>query len=190
MSDPKPTSAAEAPERFSNPERFPNVDRLMELGTDKDKKGSADPKEPREKSLWTILLQLRPFLPYLTRLVPMLDVAVAPLQNAGLASDVRKAVAQSMSDSTAKLESTLQSGQRELSTTVTAAFDRQSSQLERLEQELTRLRQASDKFAAAEAEIARDLDRLGKLAIVSAVSLGVLLLALIVMTGVLLAHSH
>jgi hypothetical protein len=180
MSQEKPTPAAKAPERF------PNVDRLIELGSDKDKKGPVDPKEPREGSLWKLLLQLRPFLPYLARLVPMLDVVAAPLQSAGLSSDVRKAVAQSVAESTAKL----QSAQRDLSITVTSALDQQSSQLERLEQDLTRLRQAADKFAAAEAEVARDLDRLGRLAILSAVSLGVLLVALIVMTGILMAHSH
>jgi hypothetical protein len=170
---------------------YPHVDRLIELGSDKDDKDSEDPtppdsREPREKSLWKLLLQLRPFLPYLTRLVPVLDVVAAPLQNAGMASDVRKAVAQSMADATAKLEST----QRELRTALTSALDQQTLQLKRLDEELTRLRQASEKVATAQADVVRDLDRLGKLARLYVAGLGVMLLALIVMTGVLLAHSH
>ena len=144
MAQEKPTASAEAPERF------PHVDRLIDLASDKNKKksgstdpGSADPKEPRESSMWKLLLQLRPILPYLARLVPMLDVAVAPLQSAGLSSDVRKAVAQSMADSIAKLESS----QRELNTTFTSALDRQGTQLSQLEDQLSRLRQASEKLA-------------------------------------------
>ena len=94
--------------------------------------------------MWKLLLQLRPFLPYLARLVPMLEMAVGPLQSAGMSSDIRKAVAGSIADSTAKIESI----QRDLGTAFTSAFDRQSAQLTRLEDELTRLRQASEKFAA------------------------------------------
>ncbi len=179
-------------------ERFPNVDRLIELASDPDKKGSprgSGEPEPRVKSMWKLLLQLRPFLPYLARMVPILDVVAGPLQSAGVSSDIRKAVAESMADSTVKLQSTLQaelqaelqSGQRDLEA-VTSALERQSAQLKRLEDEITRVRLASEKSAAAQADVARDLGRLNKLASLSAAGLAVLLLALVVMTAFMLAR--
>ena len=172
MPQEKSSPSAEAPERF------PTVDRLIELASDEDKKGSpkalGEPKEAREKSMWKLLLQLRPFLPYLARLVPILDVVAGPLQSAGVSNDIRKAVAQSMADSTVRLESVLeaelQSGQRDLNA-VTSALEQQSAHLERLEDELTRVRLASEKFAAAQADVARDLGRLSKLASLSAAGL-------------------
>ena len=78
--------------------------------------------------MWKLLLQLRPFLPYLARMVPILDVVAGPLQSAGVSSDIRKAVAQSMADSTvirleSELQAELQSGQRDLDA-VTSALER------------------------------------------------------------------
>jgi hypothetical protein len=189
MPEEKPSPSAEASERF------PNVDRLIELASDEDKKGSpkgsGEPKEAREKSMWKLLLQLRPFLPYLARMVPILDVVAGPLQSAGVSSDIRKAVAESMADSNAKLQSILQaelqSGQRDLNA-VTSALEQQSTQLKRLEDELKRVRLASEKYAAAQADVARDLGRLSKLASLSAAGLAVLLLALVVMTALMLAR--
>src|ERR1700758_4372727 len=158
-----------------------------------DQKPTAPPKAPspnlkeaRDKSMWKLLLQLRPFLPYLARLVPMLEMAVGPLQSAGMSSDIRKAVAGSIADSTAKIESI----QRDLSAAVTSAFDRQSAQLTRLEDELTRLRQASEKFGAAQADAARDLKSLTRLFQIAALGGAMLLMALIVMAAFLLTHSH
>jgi len=185
MAQEKTTAPAEAPERF------PRVDRLIDLASDKNKKGStdpgpADPKESRESSMWKLLLQLRPFLPYLARIVPMLDVAVAPLQSAGLSSDVRKAVAQSMADSVAKLES----GQRELNTTVISALDRQETQLSQLEDQLIRLRQASENLAAAQSSLGEDLKSIARLLQIIAIGGAVLLIALLIMIGVLLAHTR
>ena len=187
MPDQKPTAPAAAPVSF------PNVDRLIDLASDKDKKGSADRKEPQEKSVWKLLLQFRPFLPYIAKLVPMLDVAVGPLQSAGLASDVRKAVAESMAESGAKLQSILQSGlqsaQRDINT-VTTALDRQSSQLERLEQELTRLGQASEKAAAAQVSLGNDLRSLTRMIQMAVIGGATLLVALIVIAAILLTHSR
>lgn len=173
MPDEKPTAEA--------PAQFPNVNRLIEFASEKDPDAL---RKSREKSLWKLLLQLRPLLPYLARLVPILDVAVAPLQNAGLSSDVRNAVARSMADSTAKL----QSAQRELSAAVTSALDQQSVTLKHLEDELTGLRQASDKLAAAQAGLAEDLRSLTHLVKIAAVGGAILLVTLIVMTAILLTR--
>ncbi len=183
----KPTergAPASAPDRA----HYPNVDRLIELGSGKDDKGPPDPKEPRDNSMWKLLLQLRPFLPYLTRLVPVLDVVAAPLQNAGMTSDVRKAVAESMAESTSKLQTALQSGQRDVAAGVTSTLDKQSLQIKRLEEELARIRHAADKFAADQGDIARDVNQLARLVRISAAWLAVLLVVVIVMTGLLLVH--
>ena len=197
---PTTDAASTAGTAYPQVDRLP-VDRLMELASESksDKKApekkspnlpepldipDAGTQESRENPMWKILLQLRPFLPYLARMVPLLDVAVGPLQSAGLSSDVRKAVAQSVAESTAKIQSL----QRDLNTAVSSAIEEQSLQLTRLEEELTRVRQISDRFATAQVSIAEDLDRLGKLARISALGLGVLLVALIAMTAILLAR--
>ena len=163
--------------------QFPSVDRLIELASDKDDPGAANPKEAREKSMWKLLLQLRPFLPYLARLVPMLDVAVGPLQSAGISSDVRKAVAQSMAESAANLQPI----QRALNT-ATSALDQQSAQLKALEDELARLQQASEKAAAAQLSLSNDLRSLTRLIQIAGLGGIALLIALIVMAAILLAH--
>ena len=163
--------------------QFPSVDRLIELASDKDDPGAANPKEAREKSMWKLLLQLRPFLPYLARLVPKLDVAVGPLQSAGISSDVRKAVAQSMAESAANLQS-IQRGLH----TATSALDQQSAQLKALEDELARLQQASEKAAAAQLSLSNDLRSLTRLIQIASLGGIALLVALSVMAGILLAH--
>ena len=164
--------------------QFPSVDRLIELASDKDDPGAANPKEARKKSMWKLLLlQLRPFLPYLARLVPMLDVAVGPLQSAGISSDVRKAVAQSMAESATNLQSI----QRGLNT-ATSALDQQSAQLKALEDELARLQQASEKAAAAQLSLSNDLRSVTRLIQIAGLGGIALLIALIVMAAILLAH--
>ena len=174
MPDEKPSAPADAA-------RYPKVDRLFELASRKDASS-----EPRDKSMWKLLLQLRPFLPYLARLVPMLEFAVGPLQSAGLSSDVQKAVTQSMSDSVAKL----QSGQRELNTAMSTALDQQSVQLKRLEEEITRLRQVSETSAAEQARLRDDIRSATRLLRIAVFGGAVLLLALIIMAALLLARAH
>jgi len=71
---------------------------------------------------------------------------------------------------------------------VIAAVQEQALQLKRLEEELTRLRNASEKIGEAQASLAQDLASIHKLVALSAAGIGVLLIALIVMTAVLLAR--
>ncbi|MBV8629348.1 MAG: hypothetical protein JOZ83_00375 [Silvibacterium sp.] len=179
MADEKAGKSSEAASRF------PSVDRLIELASGKEDKGRSSSKEPTDKSMWKLLLQLRPLLPLLTRLVPMLDVAVAPLQTAGLSADVRKTVAESIADSTAKL----QSAQRDLNSTVTAALERQSATLMQLEQQLDRLRQANESLGAGQARLREELHALARVFQIAAIAAGILLVALIVMAGVMLVRA-
>src|SRR5271165_4521489 len=93
MNDEKPAKSREATSR--NP-AFPHVDRLIELASDNKPAEILIPEEAKnskENPMWKVLLQLKPLLPYLTRLVPLLDVALGPVQNAGVSNEVRQAMA-------------------------------------------------------------------------------------------------
>ena len=87
--------------------------------------------------MWKLLLQLKPLLPHLARLLPLLDIGLGPAQNAGLSNEVRQTVAK------------IQAIQQRLN----IAVQDQSVQLKRLEEELTRLRETSEKQAAAQTKL-------------------------------------
>jgi len=159
---------------FAHP-AFPNVDRLIELASDNKPAEILIPEEAKnskENPMWKVLLQLKPLLPHLTRLLPLLDIGLGSTQTAGLSNEVHQTVAK------------IQAIQRDLN----IAVQDQSLQLKLFEEELTRLRVASEKQAVAQAELVEGVDSLAKVVRVAGVALGVLLVTLIVMTAVLLAH--
>jgi len=175
MNDEKPAKPARADEAANPHPAFPHVDRLIELASD-DKPAEIliplEAKNSKENPMWKVLLQLKPLLPHFTRLLPLLDVALGPVQNAGLSNEVRQTVAK------------IQAIQRDLNI---AAQD-QSLQLKLLEEELTRLREASEKQAVAQTRLAEGVESLAELVRIAGIGLGLLLVALIVMTAVLLAR--
>jgi len=185
--DAKPVKSGSAAVREPSQGNYSNVDRLMEIASDRktatlappDPEDAEDP--PKDKSMWKLLLQLRPFLPYLTRLVPVLDVALGPLQNAGLSHEVKESIAQS----TARMQAI----QRDLSTAVTSAVEQQAVQLKRLEEETIRLREVAEVQARAQTLVAEDLRSLIRLVRIAAVGGGVLLVALIAMSAILLMQA-
>jgi hypothetical protein len=163
-----------------------NVDRLIDLASDKNRAelSRTDPdaaEQPKDKSMWKILLQLRPFLPYIARMVPVLDVALGPLQHAGLSHEVRESIAQS----TAKIQSI----QRDLSAAVTSAVEVQAVQLKRLEEEVTRLRETAEIQARAQALLVEDLRSLGRLFRFAMIGGAIGLVALIAMSAILLMQA-
>jgi len=188
--DVKPLKSGSATARQSS---HANVDRLIDLASDKSDKKVAelprtvpvdsrdDIEAPKDKSMWKLLLQLRPFLPYLTRLVPVLDVALGPLQQAGLSHEVRESIAQS----TAKL----QSMQRELSAAVTSAVEVQAVQLKRVEEEMIRLRETAEIQARTQTLLVEDLRSLGRLVRFALIGGAIGLLALIAMSAILLMQG-
>lgn len=165
MNDKKPAKA----------QAFPQVDRLIELASD-DKPAEIltpeDAENSKENPMWKLLLQLKPLLPHLTRLLPLLDIGLGPVQNAGLSNEVRQTVAK------------IQAIQQDLNIVV----QDQSVHLKLLEEELTRLRETSEKQAVAQTKLVEGVDSLAKLVRLAGLGLGVLLVTLIVMTAVLLAH--
>jgi hypothetical protein len=171
--------------RESSASTYVNVDRMMELASE-SKKAELPPPEisadqPKDKTMWKIFLQLRPFLPYLARLVPVLDVALGPLQTAGMSHEVKETIAQSTTK--------IQSIQRDLTTAVTSAVEQQAVQLKRLEEEMIRLREAAEIQLRAQTLLAEDLRTLTRLFRYAVIGGAVLLVALIAMSALLLTQA-
>ena len=185
--DAKPLKTGTSTVKESAADTYANVDRPIDLTSEKkrteivrpDPEGSGD--QAKDKSLWKIFLQLRPFLPYLTRLVPVLDVALGPLQSAGLSHEVRESIAQS----TAKIQSI----QRDLSTAVTSAVEQQAVELKRLEEEVIRLRETAEVAARAQTVLAEDLRSLARLFRFAVIGGAILLVGLIGMSAILLMQA-
>src|SRR5271163_4237924 len=175
MNDEKPAKPAKAGEAANPNPAYPRVDRLIDLASDDKPAEILIPEQAnnsKENPMWKVLLQLKPLLPHLTRLLPLLDLGLGSTQNAGLSNEVRQTVAK------------IQAIQRDLN----LAVQDQSLQLKLLEEELTRLSDASEKQAVAQTMLVENVESLAKLVRVVSIGLGVLLVALIVMTAVLLAH--
>ena len=174
MNDEKPAKPRRAQEAASS--LHPNVDRLIELASDDKPAEILSPEEATDskgKPMWKILLQLKPLLPYLARLLPLLDIGIIPAQNAGLSNEVRQAIAK------------IQTIQRD----VDIAVQDQVVQLKRLEQELARLRDASETYAQAQEKLGQEVQSIAKLVRIAGIGLAILLLVLVVMTGMLLIRA-
>lgn len=151
------------------------VDRLIELATD-EKPALAtalaieSPKATSQNSMWKILLQLKPLLPYLTRLLPLLELAGGgQQQNAGLTRELRASV----------------SGMQASHDDLRAAIDDQALQNRQMEERLMRAHEAAEK---RHIKLAEDIRSIGTQVRIFGATVAVLLAILIVMTGVLLAH--
>jgi hypothetical protein len=175
MNDEKPAKPAKAGEAANPNPAYPRVDRLIDLASDDKPAEILIPEQAnnsKENPMWKVLLQLKPLLPHLTRLLPLLDVALGPLQNAGLSNEVRQTVAK------------IQAIQRDLN----IAVQDQALQLKLLEEELTRLSDTSEKQAVTQTKLAEGVESLTGLVRIAGIGLGVLLVTVIVMTAVLLAR--
>jgi hypothetical protein len=157
------------------------VDRLIELAS--DAKPSAkpaemlaleEPKDSDQNAMWKALLQLKTILPYVSRFLPLLDlIGVGQAQNAGLSKEVRDNV------------TSIQSGQREMR----LAVQDQALEIKRLEDQIARLRETSEKNNFEHAELVEDVKSIGSLVRAVGAGLAILLVILILMVGVLLAHA-
>jgi hypothetical protein len=163
------------------PEEAPNsaheaaVSRLIALASEEKPQPNTAlaleaPKESGRNSMWKILLQLKPLLPYLTRMLPLLElVGAGQQQNAGLTHELRESVSSMQAR---------QSGLRN-------AIDDQSLQLKQLEDQLLRTRELTEK---ANLLLAGKIESLSKQMWIIGSALAVLLVILIVMVGVILTH--
>jgi hypothetical protein len=163
------------PEEVPNPAHEAAVSRLIELASEEKPQSNTAlaleaPKEPGRNSMWKILLQLKPLLPYLTRLLPLLElVGVGQQQNAGLTHELRESVSGMQ---------TSQSGLR-------AAIDEQAFQLKQLEDQLLRTRELTEKTSLM---VAGKIESLSKQMWIIGAALAVLLVILIAMVGAILSH--
>ena len=122
------------------------------------------------RSMWELLLQLRVLLPYLTRLLPLLD------RGLGSTPDL----------------SEITKGMVEVRTTgrdLEVQARNQALQLERIEQQMSRIRVVHENSIEESRKLLAEMRLLRSWVLGTAVVMFVLLLATIVMVTVLLMHS-
>jgi hypothetical protein len=126
------------------------------------------------RSMWELLLQLRVLLPYLARIVPLLEPLLdRPASRTPEFSDLSQTV------------NALQTGSRDLE----VQARNQALQLERIEQHIAALREAMESNAQQTVTLAAQTHALGRRLTLLAASAVILLLGIAVMVGFLLAHT-
>jgi hypothetical protein len=140
--------------------------------------------EPADrKGTWKALMQLKAILPYLSRLLPLVDARFLPLldlvgaghkQSAGASKETRENIA------------SLQAGQNDLRTTV----QEQSLEIKRLEEQIQRLQEASERGVRERAQLSEEIRSAQKVVRWLGAGLAILLLVVLVIAGVLLAHPR
>ncbi|MBT9331834.1 hypothetical protein [Paracidobacterium acidisoli] len=169
------------------------VDRLIELATDEKPSAAApkeierapheffvnvpdtgahDGKDLEENPMWKMLLQFKSVLPYVARLLPLLDLGAAHAQSSALSTEVKQHVGE------------LQTSQRDLR----LALQDQTLQLKRFEEQVTRVREATERNAFEHSELVEDVKSIHSLIRTVTGVLGTLLVILIVMVGFLIFH--
>jgi hypothetical protein len=133
------------------------------LALEKTQKGA-----PR--SMWELFLQLRVLLPYLTRLLPLLDRGFSSAPDL---SEVTKGMAE------------VRTSGRDLE----VQARNQALQLERIEQQMSRLRVVHENSIEESRKLLAEVRSLRSRMLGAAVVMFVLLLATIVMMTILLTHS-
>jgi hypothetical protein len=142
--------------------RTPDAPDAPELALEKVEKGS-------KPSMWEVLLQLRVLLPYVSRLLPLLDGGLGGgLGNASPdLSEVHKGLAE------------MQTGNRELE----VMTRNHAVQLERIEQQMTRLRAVHENSLEESRLFFSDMRSLRRWVI----SMGIVLILLVLVTGGMVA---
>ena len=132
------------------------------------------PIDPAEKgslrSMWELLMQLRVLLPYLTRLVPLLDRGL--LKAAPDLSEFRKELQD------------VHTGNRDLGTQIR----NQALQMERIEEQLLRVREIGERTQKESSELSVELRSLTGWVRALAALTALVLLALIVVAALQLFH--
>ena len=134
------------------------------LSLEKAEKGS-------HRSMWELLLQLRVLLPYLARLVPLLDRGI--LKATPDLSELTKGVA------------TMQTSSRDLE----VQARNQALQLERIEQQMGRLRVVHENSIEESRKLFAEIRSLRHVLLAMAIVVVVLLLAMVGMVIYLVIHS-
>ncbi len=137
---------------------------LPPLSLEKAEKGS-------HRSMWELLLQLRVLVPYLVRLVPLLDRGL--LKGSPDLTELTKGIAE------------MQNGSRDLE----VQARNQALQLERIEQQLSRLRVAQENEMEDSRRLSSEVRSLRSILFAMAILLVVLLLVVVGLLIFLVIHT-
>jgi hypothetical protein len=137
---------------------------LPPLALEKAKKGS-------HRSMWELLLQLRVLLPYLARIVPLLDRSL--LKGSPDITELTRGIAE------------MQNGSRDLE----VQARNQALQLERIEQQMARLRVAQENDMEDSRRLSSEIRSLRSLLFAMAILLVVLLLVIVGLLTFLVIHT-
>jgi hypothetical protein len=184
----KPNPAAAAAKLPANPQEA-QIDRLIALASEpaqlakrEEATALAGVQDSGQKSMWKSLSQLKGVLPYVSKLLPLLDARFLPLlellgaghgQGAALTKEMHEGLL------------SLQTAQREL----VAAVREQTLDVKALEDQIVQLRENYERNLQDQEVLARDMRSMGSLIRAVGAGLAVLLVIVILMLGALLARS-
>lgn len=162
------------------------VQALALAETRKTETVDAKTRDSDRSSMWKTLQQFKGVLPYLSRLLPLLDARILPLLDlVGLGHAQNSGLSLSLSKDLREDVTSIQGSQQD----IRVALQDQSLEIKRLEDEIALLRQAAEKNAVEHARLVEDVKSVAAWVRASAAGLAILLLVLIVMVGVLLMHG-
>ncbi|MFT4114227.1 hypothetical protein [Silvibacterium sp.] len=142
------------------------------------------PEAQDPHALSKALHQLKAIVPFLTRLAPLLDARFLPLlEMLGLGhGQQNQAANRELRDGVTGI----QAGQKDLR----VALHSQALEIQRLEDQVSRLRDAAEKTNLEHSELVEDVKSLSSVVRTIGAALAVLLVILILMVGLLLARDH
>ncbi len=170
-SDSKP-AAEEATAKAQEIETLPSVQLLERPSVD-------DLKELAQDPMWKTLLQFKGWLPFITRVLPLLDMASGH-------SQASSSTAIALSNDLKQGMSGLQKSQQDLRITL----QDQTLQLKRFEDQVARMREATEKNSLEHSELVEDVKSMQSSFRNLLVVMILLLLGLIGMVGYLLLQLH
>jgi len=129
--------------------------------------GLPSARELEHNPMWKALLQFRAFLPYIARL---LEMSSPPQQSTAVSTELRNEVRQSVG--------ALEASHRDLR----LAVQDQTLEMKRIEESVTRTREASERNAAEVTELAEDVRSMRSLV---KVALGILVMLVVTLIGLL-----
>lgn len=136
-------------------------------------------------ALTRALSQLKSIVPFLTRLAPLLDARFLPLLELlgmGHGQQQNQSANRELRDGM----TSIQAGQKDLRLTLQS----QAVEIQRLEDQLARLRDAAEKTNVEHSELVEDVKSLSSVVRTVGAALAVLLIILILMVGLLMTKMH
>jgi hypothetical protein len=199
MTKPNPSSAA----RAASPAQEAQIDRLIALASEPASakqdptaltrqeaaalaSPSAEADEPGKPSFWKSLSHLKGALPYVSKLLPLLDARFLPLlELLGAVGPQNSAQTAALTKETRENFAALQVAHQDL----VAAVREQSLDIKELEEQIVQLSEAHEKNVLAQAEFLLDVRSVGTLIRAVGAGLAILLVIVILMLGAVLTRT-